>query len=107
MAISIIVACFDVRLAVSVFCGGLVALVGQLYLALRLFQRSVEPRRVLFNFYRGIVGRFVLMAILLWVLLMSHTFVAGGLLIGFIVALLAAGFNPLWICQYARMRSAT
>lgn len=103
---SVAFVCFDARMALAVLCGGLVPVFGQLYLLLKLFFKSstTNPQAVVLNFYRGVVGRFVLMAVIFALLLMSRHFSVAGLLIGLIMSLVVAAFNPMWLRQYRRVR---
>ncbi len=109
LTLSVMLACVDPRAGFSLLCGAGVAIIGQVYLAMKLFgvKHELTAPKVLLGFYRGVVGRFLLMVILLAVLLSLHVLIAGALIVGFILALLFAGFNPLWVRQYSSMRRAT
>lgn len=81
------------RAAASVALGAGIALAGSLYFALRAFQMAggAAASRILQNFYKGEVGKFIITVLLLAVVLLRFKSVqVGWLLTGFILEQLVA-----------------
>lgn len=91
---------FDLTVAISATSGALIGWLGSVYFAWQAFRQSgaTASRSILGGFYRGMIGKFVIVVVgFSIVFTLVRPLAAGAVLIGFGSVQLMAWVYPLWI----------
>lgn len=99
IVVSLLLALASIQWMLSSLLGVLTVLLGNFYMALRTFWRATPPKGpqgIVIGMYRGIFGKYVILAVMIIVLCRVLTLVWWAFLIGMAVVQLGNWLAPLW-----------